>query len=295
MSKKKVVSVATAGMIGLGSLIAWNACTVKIPTGHVGLIYKLSGGIDANQTPLSQGLNFKSPFDKVSKYPVSLTTILLTNEGRQEDAFVAIGKDNNQMTVSMEMSYSFEQESLPSTFIRFKGQSGEQIEDTFIRSKVKSWSAEALSSFDTFDVYGGSRAEANKAILEHLKAKFSEYGINVEAASIVDIKLDEKTTQTINNKIQRQQEVETAKLEAEKAEVENAKKIAEAKADAEQKKVKAEAEAEAILIKAEAEAQANEMLKQSISQELIEQQRIEKWNGEYPQVVSDASTILDLK
>lgn len=296
---KGLVAVATVGVIGVGGLIGWNACAVKIPTGHVGIVYNINHGVSENQVPLGQGLNFKSPFDKVSKYPVSLTTIYLSadkREGSKEDeSFIAIGKDNNQMKVSVEMSYSFDQEKLPSTFVKFKGQTGEQIEDTFIRSKVKSWTAEALSQFDTFDVYGASRTEANQAITAHLKEKFAEYGINVETANIIDIQLDEKTTQTINNKIQRQQEVEAERLEKEKQSILNEKALEQAQAEAEQKKLMAQGEAEAELIRAEAIAEANRLISESLTPELLEQQRLETWNGAYPQVVSDASTILDLK
>lgn len=299
LGKKTIITGATVGVLAIGGIVGWNACTVKIPTGHVGLTYKLSGGINPEQTPLGQGLNFKSPFDKVSKYPVSLTTIYLSSDkregSREDESFTAIGKDNNQMKVSVEMSYSFDQEKLPSTFVKFKGQTGEQIEDSFIRSKVKSWTAEALSQFDTFDVYGGSRTEANKVITTHLKEKFAEYGINVETANIIDIKLDEKTTQTINNKIQRQQEVEAERLEKEKQAIQNEKALEKAQAEAEKAKLIAQGEAEAELIRASAIAEANRLISESLTQELLEQQRLEAWNGEYPQVVSDASTILDLK
>ena len=230
---------------------------------------------------------------------MSLTTIYLSADKRdgskEDESFVAIGKDNNQMRVSVEMSYSFNQEQLPSTFSKFKGQTGEQIEQTFIRSKVKSWVAEALSQFDTFDVYGGSRSEANQAITQHLKEKFAPYGIDVDTVNIIDILLDEKTTQTINNKIQRQQEVEAAKLEAEKQAVENEKQIALVQAEAEQKRIAAEAEAQAELIRAEATAEANRLISESLTQELLDLEYINKWSGEVPQVNGSSTPILDLR
>lgn len=297
--KTKVIVGGTALTLVVGGVVGYATCTTKIPTGYVGIVYSLNGGVAEDQVPLGQGLNLKSPFQKVSKYPVSLTTVYLSADKRdgskEDESFVAIGKDNNQMRVSVEMSYSFNQEQLPSTFSKFKGQAGEQIEQTFIRSKIKSWVAEALSQFDTFDVYGGSRAEANQTITDHLKEKFAPYGIDVDTVNIIDISLDEKTTQTINNKIQRQQEVEAAKLEAEKQAVENEKQIALVEAEAEQKRIKAEAEAQAELIRAEATAEANRLISESLTQELLDLEYINKWSGEVPMVQGESTPILDLR
>ena len=292
--KTKTIVGGTALTLAVGGVVGYTTCTTKIPTGHVGIVYSLNGGVAEDQVPLGQGLNFKSPFQKVSKYPVSLTTVYLSADKRdgskEDESFVAIGKDNNQMRVSVEMSYSFDQEKLPSTFTKFKGQTGEQIEQTFIRSKIKSWVAEALSQFDTFDDYGGSRREANQAITQHLKDKFKPYGIDVDTVNIIDISLDEKTTQTINNKIQRQQEVEAAKLEAEKQAVENEKQIALVQAEAEQKRIKAEAEAQAELIRAEATAEANRLISESLTQELLNLEYINKWDGVLSKIQGGGST-----
>ena len=55
----------------------------------------------------------------------------------------------------------------------------------------------------------------------------------------------------------------------------------------------AQAEAEALKIKAEAEAKANDIISESLTQEIINYNKIEKWNGELPQVTGNASTLID--
>ena len=56
---------------------------------------------------------------------------------------------------------------------------------------------------------------------------------------------------------------------------------------------KAEAEAEAILIAARAQAEANELLAESITDEILKQMYFDKWNGELPKyVVGDSSNML---
>ena len=63
---------------------------------------------------------------------------------------------------------------------------------------------------------------------------------------------------------------------------------AEAKAKA------AEAQARAILVQAEAQAEANRMLAASLSQTLVEYEKIQKWDGILPKV-SGGNAIVDFR
>ena len=74
-----------------------------------------------------------------------------------------------------------------------------------------------------------------------------------------------------------EQEKETAAINAEKA------------------KIKAEGEAEALRIAAEAEAEANRKISESLTPELIEKIKLEKWNGTVPQVQGSSTPIVDIK
>lgn len=64
--------------------------------------------------------------------------------------------------------------------------------------------------------------------------------------------------------------------------------------EAEQAKITAEGKAEATRIKADAEAEANKKIAESLTPELIEKQKIDKWNGDVPKVQGgNAATIVD--
>ena len=54
----------------------------------------------------------------------------------------------------------------------------------------------------------------------------------------------------------------------------------------------AEAEAQKTAIKAEAQAEANKKIAESLSDTLIEYQKIQKWDGKLPAVMSDAGNML---
>ena len=63
---------------------------------------------------------------------------------------------------------------------------------------------------------------------------------------------------------------------------------------AEQKKIQAEGEAEATRIKAQAEAEANQKIAASLTPELIQKQKIEKWNGSVPTVQGSSTPIINM-
>ena len=56
----------------------------------------------------------------------------------------------------------------------------------------------------------------------------------------------------------------------------------------------AKAAAEAAKIKAEGDAEANKKLNDSLTDRVIENKKIEKWNGELPRVSGSGGTIIDI-
>ncbi len=232
----------------------------KIPPGYIGIQYSLNGGI--RNEVLEQGLRFKSPIVKVTKYPVSRQQVYLSmdaKEGSQDnDSFYIPTSDGKTVNVDLEFAYKFDPEKIAKTYLEFRGKSPEYIENTFIRAKMKSWTGEVSSKFSLIDIYGEKRTDLNKAVQAYVQPKFEEYGILVDSVSFTQIRLDEQTSQAIQNKINKQQELETAKLELEKQKIENERKIAQAQADSEQ-----------IKIRAQAEAEANKIVANSITEALI--------------------------
>ena len=57
---------------------------------------------------------------------------------------------------------------------------------------------------------------------------------------------------------------------------------------------KAEAEAQSIKIKAEAQAEANRVLAQSLTNNIIQYEKIQKWDGKLPQVTGNSNVFTSL-
>lgn len=91
--------------------------------------------------------------------------------------------------------------------------------------------------------------------------------------------------------------IEQAKADNESAKLDAQTKITKAEAYAKEKLIKAEADAKAKIINATAEAEANRLLNQSITANIIEYFKIEKWNGKLPttSVGSGSQSIINIK
>ena len=293
--------VVGAVVVGCGLVfggIGFAMCSETIPAGHVGIVYSMNGGIQ--DTVLSQGFHLVSPFKKITKYSVGIEQGYLSRDKQEgspdDDSFEIPTKDGKTINVDLEYSYHFNEETLANTFSIFKGQSGDQIEQSFIRGKLKAWAGEVSSKFSVIDIFGDKRTELNEAMKNHMSEKFESYGIIVDSVNFTRIETDEKTAEAIQQKVNAQQALELAKIEAETAQVNAQKEKEVAIISAEKQKETAQLEADATLIKAQAEAQANHEIAASLTPELIEKMKYEKWNGQLPTVQGNgADMIVDVR
>lgn len=105
---------------------------------------------------------------------------------------------------------------------------------------------------------------------------------------------DAETSAAIQKKVNAQQELELANIEAQTAKVQAEKDKEVAQIAAEKAIIEAEAKAEATRIAAEAEADANAQIAASLTPELIDKIMYEKWNGELP-TVSGSNAIVSME
>lgn len=272
-------------------------CSELVPAGHVGIQYTMSGGVE--EEVLSPGFHFVGPMTKVTEYSVAIEQGYLSRDKMEgspgDDSFDIPTKDGKTINVDMEYSYHFDAEQASTIFNMFRGQSGKTIEETFIRGKLKAWAAEVSSTYTVIDLFGDKRAELNGAMLTYMQEKFDDYGIIIDSVNFTRIETDAETAAAIQKKVNAQQELELAKIEAETAQVQAEKDKEVALIDAAKKKEVAQLEAEAALIKAQAEAEANRELAASLTPELLEQLKYEKWNGQLPTVQAggDSSLIVN--
>lgn len=305
MNKGIIGSVILAIIIMLG-IIVGAACANKVPAGYVGVVYNMSGGIE--DKTLSQGWHFVAPTKNVTLYSIGLEQSYLTaaskGDSKKDESFNIPTSDGKTVTVDLEFSYRFDTERITETFTTFKGKSGEEIKDQFIKPKIVAWTQEISANYPVTDIFGDKRTQINAELDVYLKEKFDPYGIIIDTVNFTNISVDDETAAAIQKKVTAQQELELAEIEAKTAmiQAEKDKEVALKRAQAEKEtalinaqaeKEVAEIHAEQIMIAAEAEAEANKKISESLTATLIAKQKLEVWDGVLPQIVSDGTIIKD--
>ena len=306
MSTGKIGAIVLAIVMVVGMALA-AMCLERVPTGHVGVVYNMNGGVDGEV--LTQGWHMVSPTKKVTTYSIGIEQSYLTasNKGdsKNDESFSTPTADGKSLTVDLEFSYRFDETCITNTFTRFKGQSGEDVKHTFIKPKMIAWTQEVTAKYPVTDVFGDKRQELNEALDIYLKEKFVPYGIVIDTVNFTNIATDEETQAAIQKKVTAQQEMELAEIESKTAKIqaEKDKEVAliaaqkdkeKAEIEAEMLKIEAEGKAQAEIIAAEAQAEANRKIAASLTPELIEKIKYEQWNGELPTVQGDTATIVDI-
>ena len=294
--RKSLGGIATAVIIALVVIVLF-VCTVRIPAGYVGVVYNMNGGI-SNKT-LTQGFHVISPTQNVTTYSIGIEQSYLTaskdGDSSGDESFEVPSNDGKGLTVDMTFTYRYDADRVADTFTRFKGQSGKDVKDSFIKPNIMSWTKEVTAKYSVIDLLGDKRASLNSELTDYLKAKFEPYGIVIESVSLINIDPDEETRSAVQKKVNAQQDLELAKIEQQTANVnaEKEKEVAITKAN--QEKETAQINAEAKLIEAQAQADANRLISQSLTPELIRQQMYDKWDGKLPtvQAGNDSSVIVD--
>ena len=288
-------------------LIVGFSCAKKVPAGYVGIVYSMNGGI--SEDVLTQGWHLVSPTKQVTLYSVGIEQSYLTagedGDSKNDDSFEVPSSDGKGLKVDLTFTYRYDADRVTGLFTRFKGQSGKEVRDSFIKPNIISWTKEVTAKYPVTDILGDERANLNIALSDYIKEKFDPYGIIVENVSLIDIDADDETRASVQRKVNAQQELELAQIEQKTANVqaqkdkevaliaaEQEKEVAQI--SAEKAKIKAEGEAEAIKIQAQAEAEANKEIADSLTPELIENNKISKWNGEVPMVAGSGATIVDV-
>ena len=302
------VGAIVSGVIILLLLITGLKCMEKVPAGYVGIIYSMNGGI--SDTVLTQGWHMVSPTKDVTLYSVGIEQSYLTSgsdgDSKNDDSFEVPTSDGKGLTVDLTFTYRYDPDKVTDLFTRFKGQSGKDVRDSFIKPNIIAWTKEITAQYPVTEILGDERANLNIAVSKYVHDKFEPYGIIVENVNLINIDADEDTRAAVQRKVTAQQELELAQIEQKTAKVQadKDKEVALIAAEqekevatinAEKAKIKAEGEAEAVKIRAEAEAEANKKIADSLTEELIEKQRIDKWNGDVPMVSGDGTPIIDLR
>ena len=280
----KIVGSIGIGFVFIVLLIFGYSCTYKVDPGYAGVIYSMDGGIETET--LGQGFHVVAPWKKVIEYPVSTETVYYTKNNddgdeKKDNSINVNTKDGKQVNVSVTYAYHMDEVQLPSVFEKFRGQKSEVIEAGYMKNEMYQAINEITSQYSLMELVGDKRPQINEAILDKFRNSLEPYGIVIETFNLSDVVPDEQTKEAIQAVVNAQNALEKAKVEKEQAEV-----------DAEKARVAAKGKADAELIEAEGTAAANAKLQESLTPLIVEQRKLDKWDGKLPGIVAGNSNLL---
>lgn len=190
--------------------------------------------------------------------------------------------------VGMSCSAQINEEDATKFLYRFNNTPLESIIDCEIKTMVKDEFNRQASKYNSSELHS-NKANIINSVKESVTTYFKEFGITITVLGANEgFSFENQTIQdAIDKKFASEQELVTQQNM-------NDVTLAKAQAEAEAAKIKAEADAEVLKIAAEAEAEANRKIAASLSKELIDKIKYERWDGSLPQVQGDSTPIIDL-
>lgn len=266
---KKLIAI---GVVALIVLVIFAASVTIVPAGHTGVVITLG---KVSDRVLSEGFHLKAPLVQ--------NVVKMSNQIQKSEIADAesVSKDLQAITSTIVVNYKINNDSSAKIYREI----GRNYEEIMLMPAIHE-SLKAVTAKYTAEELVTSRSQVALEIQETLEDKMKDYGILIEKFNIVNFSFSEEFSKAIEAKEVARQNLLKAKTEKEQA-------IVEANAQAEKKVIAAEAEAKAILSKAEAQAEANETIAKSLNDRVLENNKIEKWDGKLPYATGGAA-ILDV-
>lgn len=269
----------------------------KVEAGYVGVKVNLLGsnkGVDSEV--LGVGRYWIGWNQELYKFPTFQQTAAWSKPSDPTaGAFQFQSKEGLSLSADVSMSYKIDPEKVHILFQTYR-RGLDEITDVYLYNSVRDTMVQYASSRTAENLYGEGKAAFIADVTAAVREKMKPVGIDIDYIAIVgNVWLPAQVKQAIDAKVQagqlaaqRETEVATAKAEAEKA-------VATAEGEARSRKAIADANAYVVLQEAKAQKQANEMLAKSITPELIEYNKMLRWDGKMPQVVGNNTPLLNIR
>lgn len=258
---KKVLSVL-AVIVALGSALL-GLCYSSVDVGHTGFL--VTFGRVSDQT-YGEGIHLK---------PFYSTMVQIDNRIQKNGhddkpiSLTAFTKDTQQVFINYTVNYKVNRNNAGKLYKEIGLNYFQTVLIPIIQESVKIECAKY-----TADALLENRDQLAKDIEKDIKEKFAMNYIDLTATAIEDLGFSEEYEKAVEaKKVASQQKLQAIE-------------------EAEKKKVEADAKAYVIEKEAEAEAKANELKQKTITENLIEYEKVQKWDGKLP-AVSGGNSIID--
>ena len=270
-----LVRILALGLAGFLLLIVLLTTIRNVPVGHALVIFNT---VTREFTVARQGITFVPPFVSVTaEYDLrrqEYTMSQASGEGRRaniDDSLWSPTQEGLQVGIDITVWHHLD----PNRVAQIHQKIGPDYEEKIIRPAVRSVIRLVISEYAVMDVYSAKRAQIQDEINAKIKQLVEKDGFIIDEVVLRDVRFTEEFTKAIEAKQVAQQAAEQMKYTLEK----------------EQK------EAERKVIEATGRANAIETINRALAQNpnYIKYLYVDKLSDKVSVIVSDQSTIMDLK
>lgn len=236
-------------------------CFTIVEAGHTGVVVTMG---KVKEGVLQEGIHAKAPFvQQVVKIDNRIQKLEVQTE--------AFSKDLQSVQTVLAINYRVD----PAKSYSIYKNIGANYESVLVVPAVNEV-LKAITATYTAEQSVTNRVLISEGLVTGLNEKLNAIGLYITDVNIIDFDFSDAFITAIEEKQVAQQKLLKAETEKQTA-ITNA-----------------QAEAEATKIRAEGEAAANKTITESLTQEIIENKKIEKWNGELPRVTGGGNMMIDL-
>ncbi len=211
------------------------ASIVIVEAGQTG-IYSLFGKVKDKE--LSSGFHLVIPLARVTMMSVrteEYTMSIAYGEGKKTgaDAIQALTKEGLSVDLDMTVLYRLKEDKASDVYKEL----GVFYDEKIIRPAIRTSIRDIVAVYEAKDIYSEKRQEAADKIKENLKLKIEERGIVIEDVLLRNVNLPDRLTQSIQEKLQAEQEAEKYEFLLQKEVKEKERKIIEAEGQRDAQKI----------------------------------------------------------
>ena len=301
-SEFPVFGVIIGVLLVFGAIVGSCVTGVKyerIEPGHVGVSVQKCGNSGVRPTPIQPGIYWREMFcEDVVEYPVSMQSLILTkspHEGSDRNESITVNSSEGLgIEVDIALNFTLAPDKVPGIYSKYRSDI-DQISHKYIRQTVREALQLTFAKYTAEELYSTKKETARAEVEKYLTGKLTPEGFMLSQFTINRIDPPAAVIEAINQKVAMVQQAQRSEQEVRKKKAEADQAVAVADGQAKAAIAQAQGEAESIRVRAEAQAKANEVLAKSVTPELIEYEKMRKWNGTLPQFTGGATPLIQVK
>lgn len=232
-----------------------------VPANTVGVKWSAFGG--TSETTLNEGITLKIPFaDKIYMIPTTVQERTVKNVSVQT-------KDAQFIKMEVNVKFNVSKSNAFKVYKRYGDI--DSMKQNIIGNYAQKSVETIVTQYNVIEVLGEKKNEVYTRATADLKEKLAKEGVELTSLTIKDMDAGKEIEEAISKEAVAKKAVETAKQEKEKAQI-----------VAEKKKIEAQGEAD-----------ANEIKTSKLTDAVLREMLIKKWDGKLPKV-SGSDNMLDV-